>query len=66
MVKRKKPSKPDAPEAFVRTLPSNKAPNKKESVSTGETQALPLYKEPNFVDDCIETVDKLIPKRTKG
>ena len=52
-------------EAFVRTPPPKKPAKKKESASTGETQALPAYKSPNFVDDCIDTVDKLLPNRPK-
>ena len=42
---------------------NKKEPEKGRLVSTGDTQALPLYKLPNFVDDCIDRVDKLLPKK---
>jgi hypothetical protein len=60
----------DALAAFVRTPPSNVPQSKKKAAkkilaSTGDTQALFLHALPNFVDDCIKTVDKLIPKGKK-
>ena len=49
----------DALAAFIDTPPSKKKAEQKTLASSGETQALPFYKEPTFVDDCIKAVDNL-------